>query len=90
MSATVARPSWRPVAVVLLVTVVSAAVAVYAFGAGLGWWGGSSCALAACGAEDIGWAWLVAGIVMGFVTGLFALLTVQAIRDSGRTEPVTD
>ena len=72
--------------VVLLVTAGSAVVAVYAVGAGLGWWGGSSCALAACGAEDIGWAWLVAGIVMGFVTGLFGLLTVQTIRDSGNPD----
>lgn len=90
MSDTAARASLRPTVAAALATTVTAAASVYALGVAVGWWGGSSCALAACGAEDIAWAWLLLGVVMGLVTGLFALLTAQTIRDAGRAEPVTD
>lgn len=81
MSDTVFRASWRSIVGVALATTMSAAAAMYAIGAAFGWWGGSSCALAVCGAEDIGWAWFILGVVLACVTGLFALLATQTVLD---------
>ena len=83
-----APPSTGPSAVARSIgvgsTVATAAAAVYAFGAARAWWAGRSCALAACGAEDIAWAWYIAAAVAASACLLMVAWTGQMVRDAHR------
>ena len=75
------------VAVGVAATAGSVAVAVYALGSARGWWQGSSCTLAACGADDIAWAWYVVAAVGAGITVLMILWLRQVTRDARRPVP---
>ncbi|MEM9465764.1 MAG: hypothetical protein AAGA90_10345 [Actinomycetota bacterium] len=69
---------------VALAAVGSVAIAVYSLGSARGWWEGSSCALASCGADDIGWAWYTVAAVAAAVSGLLVMSAIQMRSDRRR------
>ncbi len=68
-------------AVGLAATAGAVFIAVYALGSARGWWEGSSCALASCGADDIEWAWYGVAVVATVAAVLLAMSTRQLFRD---------
>ena len=75
------QASARARVVAVLAAVGAAGVAVFSFGAAANWWAGRSCALGACGADDIEWVWFVVFAVAVAATAAFAVLAWQVVRD---------
>ncbi len=81
-----AEPSARAWLIGALATVGAVVITVYALGSARAWWEGSSCALAACGADDLTWAWYLVAVVGAAVSALMVFWTAQMVRD-GRARP---
>ena len=66
--------------VAVAATLGSIVITLYALGAVRGWWQGSSCALAACGADDVAWAWYVVTAVGAGGSALMLVWVSQIVR----------